>query len=59
MALAAPLSECAEEEFLQLSLRTAWQCSEYAGHDIRMLIKVYRHAVEHEEAEKYWNIYPT
>jgi hypothetical protein len=24
-----------------------------------MLIKVYRHAVEHEEAEKYWNIYPT
>jgi integrase len=38
---------------------SANRTSEYAGHDIRMLIKVYRHAVEHEEAEKYWNIYPT
>jgi integrase len=32
--------------------------SEYAGHDIRMLIKVYRHAVDHAEAVKYWAIYP-
>jgi hypothetical protein len=38
---------------------SADRTSEYAGHDIRMLIKVYRQAVEHEEAEKYWNIYPT
>jgi integrase len=30
---------------------SADRTSQYAGHDIRMLIKVYRHAVEHEEAE--------
>jgi integrase len=31
---------------------------EYAGHNLRTLIKTYRHAVAHEEAEKYWAIYP-
>lgn len=37
---------------------TADRTAEYAGHDIRMLIKVYRHAVGHSEAVKYWQIFP-
>ncbi|MEA3164686.1 MAG: hypothetical protein QOE88_2504, partial [Verrucomicrobiota bacterium] len=37
---------------------SADRTSEYAGHDIRMLIKVYRHAVDHSEAVKYWQIFP-
>ena len=32
--------------------------AEYAGHNLRTLIKTYRHAVAHEEAEKFWAIYP-
>jgi integrase len=32
--------------------------AEYAGHNIRTLIKTYRRAVAHEEAEKFWAIYP-
>jgi integrase len=32
--------------------------AEYAGHNIRTLIKTYRHAVAHEEAEKFWEIFP-
>jgi hypothetical protein len=32
--------------------------AEYAGHDLRTLIKTYRQAVPHEEAEKFWAIYP-
>lgn len=32
--------------------------AEYAGHDVRTLIKTYRRAVAHEEAEKFWAIYP-
>jgi integrase len=37
---------------------SADRTAEYAGHDIRMLIKIYKHAVDHEEAEKYWKILP-
>jgi hypothetical protein len=34
------------------------RAAEYAGHNIRTLIKTYRHAVAHEEAEKFWAIFP-
>jgi integrase len=37
---------------------SADRTAEYAGHNIRTLIKTYRHAVDHAEAEKYWAIYP-
>jgi integrase len=37
---------------------SADRTSEYAGHDLRMLIKVYRHSVDHSEAVKYWQIFP-
>jgi integrase len=37
---------------------SADRTAEYAGHNIRTLIKTYRHAVAHEEAEKFWAIYP-
>jgi len=37
---------------------SADRTAEYAGHDIRMLIKIYRHSVDHEEAQRYWEIYP-
>ena len=37
---------------------SADRTAEYAGHDIRTLIKTYRHAVAHEEAEKFWAICP-
>jgi integrase len=37
---------------------SADRTTECAGHDIRTLIKTYRHAVAHEEAEKYWAMYP-
>ena len=33
--------------------------AEYAGHSLRILIKTYRHAVAHEEAEKFWAIHPS
>jgi integrase len=32
--------------------------AEYGGHDVRTLIRTYRHAVDHEESEKFWAIYP-
>jgi integrase len=38
---------------------SADRTSEYAGHDIAMLVKIYRYAVSHEQAEKYWAIYPS
>jgi hypothetical protein len=38
---------------------SADRTSEHAGHDIRTLIKVYKHAVARSEAEKYWNIFPS
>jgi integrase len=37
---------------------SADRTAEYAGHNIRTLTKTYRHAVAHQEAEKYWAIYP-
>jgi integrase len=37
---------------------SADRTAEYAGHEVRTLIKTYRHAVAHEEAEKFWAIYP-
>jgi integrase len=37
---------------------SADRTAEYAGHDIRMLIKIYKHAVDHGEAVKYWQIFP-
>jgi integrase len=37
---------------------SADRTAEYAGHNLRTLIKTYRHAVAHEEAEKFWVIYP-
>jgi integrase len=37
---------------------SADRTAEYAGHNIRTLIKTYRHAVAHEEAEKFWAICP-
>jgi integrase len=37
---------------------SADRTAEYAGHNIRTLINTYRHAVAHEEAEKFWAIYP-
>jgi integrase len=37
---------------------SADRTAEYAGHNIRTLIKTYRHAVAQEEAEKFWAIYP-
>jgi integrase len=37
---------------------SADRTADYAGHNLRTLIKTYRHAVAHEEAEKYWAIYP-
>jgi hypothetical protein len=37
---------------------SADRTAEYAGHNIRTLIKTYRHAVAHEEAERFWGIYP-
>jgi integrase len=37
---------------------SADRTAEYAGHNIRTLIKTYRHAVAHEEADRFWAIYP-
>jgi hypothetical protein len=37
---------------------SADRTAEYAGHNIRTLVKTYRHAVAHEEAEKFWAIFP-
>jgi integrase len=37
---------------------SADRTAEYAGHSLRTLIKTYRHAVAHAEAEKFWAIYP-
>jgi integrase len=37
---------------------SADRTAEYAGHDIRMLIRIYKHAVDHGEAVKYWQIFP-
>jgi len=37
---------------------SADRTAEYAGHNIRTRIKTYRHAVAHEEAERFWGIYP-
>jgi hypothetical protein len=37
---------------------SADRTAEYAGQDTRTLVKTYRRAVAHEEAEKFWVIYP-
>jgi integrase len=37
---------------------SADRTADYAGHDLRTLIKTYRHAISHEEAEKFWAVYP-
>jgi integrase len=37
---------------------SADRTAEYAGHDVRTVIKTYRHAIAHGEAEKYWANYP-
>jgi integrase len=37
---------------------SADRTAEYAGHDVRTLVKIYRHSVPHEEAKKFWVISP-
>jgi integrase len=37
---------------------SADRTAEYAGHDLWTLIKTYRHTVAHDEAEKFWAIFP-
>jgi integrase len=37
---------------------SADRTAEYAGHDIKMLIRIYRYAVEHDDSVKYFEIKP-
>jgi integrase len=37
---------------------SADRTSQFAGHSLRLLVKTYLHTVDHEEAEKFWAIYP-
>jgi integrase len=37
---------------------SADRTAQFAGHGLRLLIKTYLHAVDHEKAEKFWAIYP-
>jgi integrase len=37
---------------------SADRTAQFAGHGLRLLVKTYLHAVNHEEAEKFWAIFP-